>query len=206
MGLWSKARVLATPGGREIIRLHRQLEGMIALREAAWLYRAARKADRIVEVGSYRGKSAVIMARGAMAAGRTGARITAIDPHLVGNDSPRFGFGSEDREALLRAVRAHGVERMIEEMVMTSAEARAAWNGEPIDLLWIDGDHSYEAAKHDFEKWGELVRVGGTIAAHDHAPRFPGVIRAWQEAIAADPRWRPRGKVRSLVWAERVIG
>jgi hypothetical protein len=37
----------------------------------------------------------------------------------------------------------------------------------PFDLLFIDADHSYMAARSDFFAWGELVRHGGIIALHD---------------------------------------
>jgi len=40
----------------------------------------------------------------------------------------------------------------------------------PIDFLFIDGDHSYEGARADFENYGPLVRTGGVIAFHDIRP------------------------------------
>jgi len=45
----------------------------------------------------------------------------------------------------------------------------------PLDFLFIDGDHTYEGVKKDFEMYSPLVRPGGVIALHDIArsPRFP---------------------------------
>jgi len=40
-----------------------------------------------------------------------------------------------------------------------------------VDFLFIDGDHSYEGVKQDFEMYKELVRNGGIIAFHDIVPR-----------------------------------
>jgi predicted O-methyltransferase YrrM len=37
----------------------------------------------------------------------------------------------------------------------------------PIDVLFIDGDHSWDGCKQDFDMYGELVRSGGIIAIHD---------------------------------------
>lgn len=187
------------PGGREIIRLHRTLEGMLSLKEAAWLFRAGGRASRIVEIGSYRGKSCVIMARGSLALGDGAARIIAIDPHLVGKDSPRFDFHQRDRAVLQSAVCSFGVEHMVTEMVMTSREAFEKWDGSAIDLLWVDGDHSYEAARFDLESFGSLVRPGGVVAAHDYSARFPGVVRAWNEVMTASRGFGPTKRVRSLV-------
>jgi cephalosporin hydroxylase len=54
-----------------------------------------------------------------------------------------------------------------------------------LDLLFIDGDHTYEGVKADFEAYAPLVRSGGVIAFHDIAehPKESGceVARFWQE-------------------------
>jgi hypothetical protein len=41
---------------------------------------------------------------------------------------------------------------------------------EPIDFLFIDGDHSYEGVLQDFAMYSWLVRRGGLIAFHDILP------------------------------------
>ena len=55
-----------------------------------------------------------------------------------------------------------------------------------LDFLFIDGDHSYEGVKKDFEMYSPLVRKGGIIAFHDIAPNgilelTGGVSRFWKE-------------------------
>lgn len=51
-----------------------------------------------------------------------------------------------------------------------------------IDFLFIDGNHMYEAIKHDFEFYSPLVRQGGVIAFHDIAPNEEGGgSRYWNE-------------------------
>jgi cephalosporin hydroxylase len=56
---------------------------------------------------------------------------------------------------------------------------------EPVDLLFIDGDHTYEGVKADFETYSPLVRSGGLIAFHDIVPgseeAVGGVPRFWDE-------------------------
>jgi len=42
--------------------------------------------------------------------------------------------------------------------------------GRKIDVLFIDGDHSYDGAKKDFQMYHHLVRDGGLIALHDIMP------------------------------------
>ena len=36
-----------------------------------------------------------------------------------------------------------------------------------VDFLFLDGDHSYEGVKRDFEMYSPLVRRGGIVALHD---------------------------------------
>jgi predicted O-methyltransferase YrrM len=72
-------------------------------------------------------------------------------------------------------------------------------NGRPIDMLFIDGDHSYDGAKQDFQQYHSLVRDGGLIALHDivqdHRTRFGtdspgysgGVPTLWNKLKAAYP-------------------
>ena len=93
-----RLRVRLGPDGRTILRLHDELEGQLSMEESAWLYRAAHGRETIVEIGSYRGKSAVILARGSEAAG---GRVTAIDPHINFGQSARFNYDMTDHEALL---------------------------------------------------------------------------------------------------------
>jgi predicted O-methyltransferase YrrM len=54
-----------------------------------------------------------------------------------------------------------------------------------LDLLFIDGDHSYEGVRRDYELYGPLVAPGGVVAFHDIVPGEPsyvgGVPRFWSE-------------------------
>ena len=67
----------------------------------------------------------------------------------------------------------------------TLDKVKAALDGRAADFLFIDGDHSYDGVKLDFEMYRGLVRSGGLIAFHDVAPNpdVPeyGVAKFWQE-------------------------
>ena len=54
----------------------------------------------------------------------------------------------------------------------TIRRVRSFLRGHELDLLFIDGDHSYDAVKADFSNYGPLVRGGGLIAFHDILPDF----------------------------------
>ena len=65
----------------------------------------------------------------------------------------------------------------------TVANLVEALAGEPIDVLFIDGDHTYEGVKADYELYSPLVRPGGVIGFHDICPHphmpFIEVDRYW---------------------------
>jgi len=62
---------------------------------------------------------------------------------------------------------------------------RRILGSEKIDFLFIDGDHTYEGVKKDFEMYCKLVRKGGLMAFHDIVPGPPenvgGVPKFWNE-------------------------
>lgn len=55
-----------------------------------------------------------------------------------------------------------------------------------IDVLFIDGDHSYEAVKKDWEAWSPFVKKGGTVFFHDCDDTSPGVRQLWEEIKGHD--------------------
>ena len=46
-----------------------------------------------------------------------------------------------------------------------------------MDLVFVDGAHSYDYVKNDTEKGLEMLRPGGVIAWHDCNPRHPDLVR-----------------------------
>lgn len=52
-----------------------------------------------------------------------------------------------------------------------------------LDLVFIDGDHCYEAVKHDIHNWKKKIHPGGILAGHDYSSQFPGVVQAVDECL-----------------------
>jgi predicted O-methyltransferase YrrM len=156
--------------------------GVASLRfdEAALLYRLARDAGTatIAEIGRFKGGSTLIMAS-AMTPGST---LWSYDlhvparPDLVGAD-----LDEELASALERLAVGDGVHLVVGDSLQVDLPQG------PIDLLFIDGDHSYEGAKADFERWAPRVRDGGHLLFHDaidtgsYGNVYPGVQRAVAE-------------------------
>lgn len=62
-----------------------------------------------------------------------------------------------------------------------SAEIAGMWQGGKIDVLFIDGDHSYEGCKADIDAWYPYMRKGGVMLFHDADETSPGVVQAVEE-------------------------
>ena len=78
-------------------------------------------------------------------------------------------------------------EGVVEVFEMTSAEYEATLpEGERVDVVYIDGDHSRDGAKLDIMAWWPRVRPGGFLCGHDFHPNHPGVVESVSEFLMAE--------------------
>ncbi len=142
----------------------------------------------IVEIGSFKGRSTCYLALGSKRANRE--PVYAID-HFEGSPEHQEGAECATKEietegttfnVFKRNIEAQGLSDYVRPIVASSREASATWD-QPIRLLFIDGDHSYEASREDFECWEPFVVPGGLIAFHDIG-RGPGVTEFYNELVA----------------------
>ncbi len=156
----------------------------------------------ILEVGSRRGGSAIIMAMGLKSVKQ--AKIYAIDPHTC---KTKDSDGKEvfTLKIFTRNLRKFNVSNRVMPVIKTSYEASRSWRL-PIYLLWIDGDHDYEFVKMDFLLWERHLVIGGTIAFHDSSnpKNHPGPARVVKEYILDSERFRNVRKIDQITYAEKV--
>jgi predicted O-methyltransferase YrrM len=148
--------------------------------EAALLYRLARDVDAgaVVEIGRFKGGSTVVFA----AALRDGVELWSYDAHVaLRPDLPGSLLDAE----LLATLERYGLAPKVHLLVGDSKTVDPPPGA--IRLLFVDGDHSYEGARADFERWGALVAPGGRVLFHDavdtggYGNVYPGVARAVAE-------------------------
>jgi predicted O-methyltransferase YrrM len=134
--------------------------------------------QEIVEIGVFHGRTALQMAWGARQG--NGAHVTAIDPwDLPGNtyDPPFTDSGT--RRWAFHHVKTLGYARSITLVQAFSVDAAMTYDGPPIGLLFIDGDHSEEGATRDIEIWAPHLAPDARIAVDDYGhPDWPGVKTA----------------------------
>lgn len=176
------------------------IDGWLTPGQAAALYRAARRCPEngtIVEIGSFRGRSTVVLA----SAAPDGAAVVAIDPHAGNDRGPQEieGFAAEadsDHQAFERNLSAAGVSERVTHLRVFSEDALALLEGE-IDVLYVDGAHRYAPARADIVNYGRRVRDGGTMCIHDSFSSI-GVTLAILRVLVWSDRWAYAGRSRSL--------
>lgn len=182
-----------------------KIEGFLHDLEGYALMMLAEKAEgvgEIVEIGSFMGKSTSWLAAGTKRSGRAG--VTAID-HFAGSDEHQAGGTSEQRVLLeegttfnrfLSNVRTMGVDGYVTPVIADAKDAVKGWEKQ-VRLLFIDGDHSYNASKSDFLLWEPFVGPDGYIAFHDIGV-WDGVTAFYQEIINSHGEYNEVLSVMSL--------
>ena len=151
----------------------------------------------IVEIGSYRGKSAIVMA----SAAAEGVTVTAIDPHAGNDRGPQqihgtADEGQSDHDAFVANLAAAGVTDRVRHVRSFSHDALGEVSG-PVDVLYIDGAHRFGPARGDIVQWTAKVAAGGTVLVHD-AFSSVGVTLALLTTLVPADRFRYLGRDGSL--------
>ena len=156
------------------------------------------KAERVLEIGAFKGETTRALSE---AVACTNGVVVAIDPMRWASEVVRNGLMRHLRQkfrplltrieswlprtsyerAFWAQVRAAGHQNVhlfrhlsIDPELIGNKDALLAG----FDLVFVDGDHSYEGARADLENWGRRVRRGGQVLVHDATPEFPGVCKA----------------------------
>ncbi|HEV3412131.1 MAG TPA: CmcI family methyltransferase [Puia sp.] len=165
----------------------RKIEGWLTDAEAELLLAATLKAcialpapHSLVEIGSYQGKSTVLMASVACACSSE-AKVYAIDPHegMVGAADQGLHSVKPSYDLFQANIREAGLSAIVETIRQYSYLVN--WQ-KPVSLLFIDGLHDYLNVARDFRHFAEWVQSGGYIVFHDYADYYPGV-RAFVDEV-----------------------
>jgi len=139
---------------------------------------AARTGLPLLEVGSYCGRSTILLAD---AARRAGTVALTVDHHR-GSEEQQPGWEYHDSSLVdpevglmdtlprfRRTLRAAGLEDHVIALVGRSPQVAAAWGG-PVGLVFVDGGHTDEHATGDYEGWVPHLSADGLLVIHDVFP------------------------------------
>jgi MMP 1-O-methyltransferase len=205
MGRWTDlarrtadaALALSMPGGRHVASILLHVEGYLYPHEALYLFWLACTAPdpaNIVEVGSLRGRSTLSLAAGLRQRGS--GRVYAVDPHVYGtldalrSNIERFRLGSQ-----------------VTVVPEPSAQVGARWR-EPVQAVFIDGDHRRAAVEADVCLWLPRVAPGGLLAIHDSTELsgHEGPRQVAKEVCRVGDEFDAVGTLASITWARRRGG
>jgi len=182
------------------------VEGWLTLDQARRLHDAARElpaASTVAEIGSFRGRSTIVLACSAPA----DAVVLAVDPHAGGDRGPReitpeTALGEQDFAVFSANLAAAGLLRRVRHMRKRS-EAALGDAPHTIDLLFVDGAHRLGPARADIVGWGGRVSADGVMFVHD-AFSSVGVTAALLTTCLNSRRWRYAGRTGSLAEYRRA--
>ncbi|OIK26747.1 class I SAM-dependent methyltransferase [Streptomyces malaysiense] len=173
---------MATAPKPEILAAFEAAKGFMPVDEGLALYAAAVEAGGLglplLEVGTYCGRSTVLVAD---AARTTGVTALTVDHHR-GSEEQQPGWQYHDPEtvdpevglmdtlpAFRRTLFGAGLEEHVIALVGRSPQVAAVWGG-PLGFVFIDGGHTDEHANADYEGWAPHIADGGLLAVHDVFP------------------------------------
>ncbi len=188
------------PAFAEILASVAEVEGWMTDDQARRLHDRAIELGpgaRIVEIGSFRGRSLIVLAHSAA----DGVEIVSIDPHAGNDRGPQEivadqDRGDDDHTVYRTNLEAAGVLERIVHIRKMSDAALDDVDGE-IDLLYIDGAHRFGPARADIVDWGARVGGGGTMLIHDSFSSI-GVTLALLTSMFASGEWRYLGRAGSM--------
>jgi predicted O-methyltransferase YrrM len=159
-------------------------KGFMPADEGLALYAAAVRAAGLglplLEVGSYCGRSTLLLAAAARDAG---VSVVTVDHHR-GSEEQQPGWEYHDPELVdhdervgrmdtlpefRRTLYAAGLEDQVIALVGRSPQAAALW-GTPLGLVFVDGGHTDEHAGADYAGWAPHVAPGALLVIHDVFP------------------------------------
>lgn len=194
------ASAAASPRFEKVFNSVGKVGGWMTKGQARLLWRSAKEVDpggQIVEIGSFQGRSTIILA----SAATPGVDVVAIDPHAGNDRGPNeiSGYSDEaasDNRIFLSNLDAAGVRDRVTHVRKFSGQAHTDVDGD-IELLYIDGAHRFGPAHEDIVAWGDRVADGGIMLIHDSFNAL-GVTLAQMKALFWSGTWRYMGRSESM--------
>jgi glycosyltransferase involved in cell wall biosynthesis/predicted O-methyltransferase YrrM len=135
------------------------------------------QARKIFEFGTYQGRTSYHLTYAS-----EGAQVTTLNlpPEADPRYAPYLGsyFRGTEREAF------------VAQLLGDSRQLDTTPHRQQFDVVFVDGDHSYDVVKNDTEKAFELLRPGGAILWHDYAPKSEGLVEFFRDFTKERPLFR----------------
>ncbi|GAA2442259.1 class I SAM-dependent methyltransferase [Streptomyces macrosporus] len=168
----------------DVVAAFEAAKGFMPVDEGMALYAAAREAARLglplLEIGTYCGRSTILLADAARRA-EGDVTVLTVDHHR-GSEEQQPGWEYHDPELVdpevglmdtlptfRRTLHAAGLEDHVIALVGRSPRIASVWGGK-LGLVFVDGGHTDEHANADYEGWAPHLAEGGLLVVHDVFP------------------------------------
>ncbi len=158
---------------------------------------------KILEIGSFKGRSTVLLAKAsAFSNSSREVVVHAVDPLTSPSvTDPDLGDKRDGSEDFFHNLATHQIEEQVTFFRGFSQDLAPHWT-HPIRLLWIDGDHTYEGAKSDFDLFAPYLNDAGIIAFHDVLHGYDGPLRVYMEEVLMNDHFSACALCGSIAYAQ----
>jgi hypothetical protein len=163
------------------------LDGWMKPEELEVIKTLARQSGSVVEVGSWKGRSTKVLLENCK------GPVYAVD-HWKGTSTDLSILMAAGQDVYSKFIENVGHYPNLNILRGDSVDMAAAFNGNRVDMVFLDADHTYEGLKSDLEAW--VPKCNRFICGHDYEDSFPGVIRA------VDEKFDKANLTGSLWWVE----
>jgi predicted O-methyltransferase YrrM len=176
------------------------VEGWLSPRDIRFLAMVAAHpcaVGEVLEIGAFRGKSSIVLAKAAELARQT--KIYSCDPLncKAATHPESVALRKKFNDNLARK----NVSERVEFHQLLSHDLAKTWNM-PIRMLWLDGDHSLAAVRQDLKDFGRYLTDGAILVMHDVLSLWDGVGRVFVEDVLASPHFGQAGINGNIAWAQ----
>lgn len=167
------------------------IPGWMSPGELRWLAARAAEYPEIVEIGCYKGRSTRALGDA------TSGHVQAVDCWLPFRDRQWVLTGYEFRD-FCQNLHDLMLSQKVLAWKLKSVQAAETFKDRRFDMVFIDGDHTYESVRADILSWRGLLRPGGLLCGHDYTHAdWPDVKRAVDELY-------PKRQVFESIWWVKV--
>lgn len=167
----------------------KQIDGWMTEKELEWLAKTAQTKFTILEIGSWHGRSTRALAD------NTVGYVIAVD-HFNGSRNEQDSGHASARDqggddALIKFAENMFDKLMTGKVVAIRGNSEnvlslLASKGFKVEMVFIDGGHSYEEVRYDIKMAMKLTGPNTIVCGHDYCDAWPGVKRAVAEAFGDD--------------------
>ncbi len=154
----------------------------------------------VVEIGSWKGKSTIALSQGS----KNGAHIEiySVDHHHGSEEHLEKKKKVYTLKDFKKNIEKYEMDDIVIPLVKTSSQAAKNFK-KKIELLFIDGDHTYKSVKQDLKLWFPKVIVGGVIALHDNY--WDGPRKVIDEYMKDNPTFMSVKEMGSITYGIKLL-